>query len=288
METVVSDDNQTNLVLTINVMYEKWERGVSPGVGPMANPLKAAVDHQAISWAEYGTRTGVWELLALLDEYSVSATFHVNGIIGESHPDTIAAIAGAGHEVAAHGWAQNVVPGEQAPDDEQASIRRTSAALQNVTGAAPVGWLSPRCTPSADTASLLIAEGYSWFGDVFDTDLPYLIESKRGTVCAVPFTYEVNDLPLNVRYGRPLEALFDDYLAAVAARRLQGGLRMLDVTLHTHLGGRPRGLLGLRRILNDVRDSDDVLLRMKQEIARFWLDSADPSSATTPVVVRAQ
>jgi peptidoglycan/xylan/chitin deacetylase (PgdA/CDA1 family) len=279
------DRGETTLVLTINIMYEKWEEGVSPGVGPMANPLTAAVDHQAISWAEYGTRTGVWELLSLLEEYSVTATFHVSGIIGESHPDTVVAIARSGHEVAAHGWAQNVVPGQQSRDAELASVRRTAAALRDATGESPVGWLSPRCTPSADTAALLIDEGFCWFGDVFDTDLPYLIDSARGSICAVPFTYEVNDLPLNVRYGRPLEEVFDDYVAAVAARRLQGGLRMLDVTLHTHLGGRPRGLMGLRRILDDVRGSGDVVLHTKQEIARLWRENADPRSALAPVAV---
>ena len=279
MATEIPDPDETTLVLTVNIMYEKWEQGVSPGVGPMANPLKAEVDHQAISWAEYGTRTGIWEILALLDEYATTATFHVSGIIGETHPDTIVAIAQAGHEVAAHGWAQNIVPGQQTPDAEQDTIRRTSEALRAVTGTSPTGWLSPRCTPSADTAALLAAEGYSWFGDVFDTDLPYLIDYGQRRLCAVPFTYEVNDRPLSVRYGRPLEAVFDDYLAAVTARRLQGGLRMLDVTLHTHLGGRPRGLLGLRRVLEDIRTSDDVVLGTKHRIAQTWLESGDPVAA---------
>lgn len=279
----ISDRNEAKIVLTVNIMFEKWEQGVSPGVGPMANPLSAAVDHQAISWAEYGTRTGVWEILALLDEYSTRATFHVSGIIGETHPDTVVAIAAAGHEIAAHGWAQNVVPGQQDEEAERETIRRTSKTLEEVTGTRPVGWLSPRCTPSASTATLLAVEGYSWFGDVFDTDLPYLIESERHTMCAVPFTYEVNDLPLNVRYGRPLEAVFDDYLAAVTARRMQGGLRMLDVTLHTHLGGRPRGLLGMRRILDNLRESDDVTVRTKDAIALAWLKNGDPRSALQPV-----
>jgi hypothetical protein len=47
----------------------------------------------------------------------------------------------------------------------------------------------------------LAANGFCWTIDVADSDVPYRIDTPTGPLAGVPFTMEVNDLPLYTRYG---------------------------------------------------------------------------------------
>src|SRR5437588_338334 len=80
------------------------------------------------------------------------------------------------------------------------------ATIEKSAGARPLGWLSPRCTPSTRTSELLAKSGLDWHADFFDSDLPYRHATPAGAITAVPFTMEVNDMPLYVRYGSEPEA----------------------------------------------------------------------------------
>jgi peptidoglycan/xylan/chitin deacetylase (PgdA/CDA1 family) len=223
----------------------------------MGNPLPAgALDHQAVSWADYGWRTGVWAALELLEKEAVPATFYISGIVTETAPDAVRAIAQAGHEIAGHSWAQNRIPALISPEEERAEIAQCTQALTTVSGQRPRGWISPRCTPSASTSTLLAAEGYQWHGDVFDADLPYWRDTPEGRIVALPFGMEINDLPLTVRYGQPTRELVSSFAfeaSTLAARRPLG---YVDVTLHAHVGCRPAGLLALSEIIAEARRLD--------------------------------
>ncbi|MFC5381203.1 polysaccharide deacetylase family protein [Aquipuribacter nitratireducens] len=240
--------------LVVNIMYEQWEPGVAPGLGPMGNPLPAgALDHQARGWADYGWRTGVPAVLDLLRRLDVPATFYVSGCLTETRPGTVEAVAAAGHEVAAHAWAQNRIPALLGRDAEAEEVERCADALGRLVGRRPRGWISPRCTPSALTAELLAAAGYDWFGDVFDADLPYRLDTPAGPITALPFGLETNDLPMTVRYGRPVSDLARSF--EYEARAIVGTDRLayVDVTLHAHVGCRPAGLLALSEIVSTAR-----------------------------------
>jgi peptidoglycan-N-acetylglucosamine deacetylase len=76
-------------------------------------------------------------VLALLDRAGVTATCFVLGWIAERHPDVIARIRGAGHEIGCHGYGHQRVY-ELGEEAFVADVRRACAAL------AAVGAPSPR------------------------------------------------------------------------------------------------------------------------------------------------
>jgi peptidoglycan/xylan/chitin deacetylase (PgdA/CDA1 family) len=243
--------------LVVNVMYEQWAPGVAPGLGPMGNPLPGGLlDHQAVSWADYGWRTGVWELLALLEKEGVPATFYVSGILAETQPDSVRAIAEGGHEISGHAWTQDSLRPALTRDEERADIVRCAEALHAASGQRPRGWISPRCTPSEHTAELLAGAGFEWFGDVFDADLPYWLDTAAGRIAALPFGLDVNDLPMTVRYGQPTRELVKSFDYAAQGLLMRRRLGYIDVTLHAHVGGRPPGLRALHEILAAARGLD--------------------------------
>jgi peptidoglycan/xylan/chitin deacetylase (PgdA/CDA1 family) len=185
-------------------------------------------------------------LLDLLDQEDVRAVFYTSGVVAENYPDLTAAIARRGHVVAAHGWSQGTLPAYLTEAAEAADIARCVDVLQGATGMHPAGWLSPRCTPSAHTSRLLVEAGFRWHAEMFDSDLPYPIATGSGSLLGVPFTMEVNDMPLYVRYGNEPDA-FTRTLEKIVSGwpRLGSPFGCLDITVHAHVFGRPYGALAL-------------------------------------------
>jgi len=247
------------LALSVSVMLEGWTDDSAPGIGPMGNPLKPGIlDLQARSWADYGPKVGAWRILDILEVAKLRTVFYVSGILAERYPELLGAIAGAGHVVAAHGWGQNIVPPYQTAEEEAHDLARCVSVLERTAGQRPLGWLSPRCTPSARTSALLAQAGFDWHADFFDADLPYRHATPAGPITAVPFTMEVNDLPLYVRYGSEPEA-FTRILERIVANwpRLGRPAGCLDITVHAHVFGRPAGALEFMNSLEVARRYGD-------------------------------
>jgi hypothetical protein len=246
---------------SVSVMLEGWADDSAPGIGPMGNPLKAGVlDLQARSWAAYGPEAGAWRLLEILEGFGLKAVFYTSGIVAQRYSALLQAIAAAGHSVAAHGWSQNVIPAYQTPAEEESDLTRSMEAIQTSTGRRASGFLSPRCTPSAATAGILASHGFDWHADYFDTDLPRMISLPEGKLVAMPFTMEVNDMPLYVRYGNEPEAftrIFERSIAGV--RHIPRPTSCLDITVHAHVFGRPAGAAAFRETLEIARRHEDVV-----------------------------
>jgi peptidoglycan/xylan/chitin deacetylase (PgdA/CDA1 family) len=260
------------LAVSVSVMLEGWAAPDAPGLGPMGNLLKSGtVDRQARSWAGYGPKVGAWRLLDLLEQERVTAVFYTSGVVAELFPALPAAIAEAGHDVSAHGWSQGTLPAYLTPEQEAADIARCVAVLTATAGSPPAGWLSPRCTPSASTSALLAAQGFTFQAEMFDTDLPYRIETPSGSLIGVPFTMEVNDMPLYVRYGNEPDAFTRTLTKIVEGwPRLGSPFGCLDITVHAHVFGRPYGALALLDSLAAVRRSPHSWLTNHAELAAVW------------------
>ncbi|WP_428485467.1 polysaccharide deacetylase family protein [Rhodopila sp.] len=260
------------LAVSVNVMLEGWAAPDAPGIGPMGNPLKpGVVDLQARSWADYGAKVGAWRLLDLLDREAARAVFYTSGVVAEQYPDLAAAITRQGHTVAAHGWSQGALPPYLTRQQEEADIARCVRVLTKTAGAPPAGWLSPRCTPSERTSALLAAQGFAWHADIFDSDLPYQIATPAGRLIGMPFTMEVNDMPLYVRYGNEPDA-FPRTLTKIVEGwpRLGRPYGCLDITLHAHVFGRPYGALAFLDALAVVKASPHCWLTNHAQLAAAW------------------
>lgn len=264
------------LAISLSVMLEGWAEGSAPGIGPMGNPLKPGiVDLQALSWAEYGPRVGTARLLDLLQREGARAVFYTSGVVAERYPELCAAIAAQGHPVAAHGWSQGTLPPYLDESAEWSDILRCRDTIARVTGHAPQGWLSPRCTPSAATSRLLARAGFRWHADTFDADLPYRLDTPDGTLVAMPFTMEVNDMPLYVRYGNEPDA-FTRTLARIVDgwQRIGSPRACLDITVHAHIFGRPYGAIALLDALDVVRRSSHCWLTDHATLADMYQETS--------------
>lgn len=259
-----------HVAVIFNVAYEAWSDGKAPGVGPMGNPLPAGTfDTNALSWGHYGTSRGIERLQRILDRAKVRGSVMTSGVLAERAPASIKALVDAGHEIVAHAYGQEIVPAQLSPEADKENIRRTTELLTQAGGVKPVGWISPRGTPGAETARFLLDAGYEWHGDVFDDDRPYLQDLDNGTLVAIPLTMEINDLPHAMRFGRSPRQfieMFDDLLAH--ALDGEDEAVVIDVTAHCHCYGRPAGAWAYEQVVRRVVGRDDVYVARRDEIAR--------------------
>ena len=113
-------------------------------------------------------------VLAFLDGLGVRGTFFVVGELAAEHPDLIAAIAGAGHEVGLHGW-RHVPLDKLTPDELRSDLRRGKAAIEDATGVPVLGFRAPIFSLYRDTlwaVATLREAGFAYSSSVLPAASP--------------------------------------------------------------------------------------------------------------------
>jgi peptidoglycan/xylan/chitin deacetylase (PgdA/CDA1 family) len=259
------------VAVLINICLEAWSDGVAPGISPMGNPLPPSVlDTMAISWASYGPKRGIYRLLDALAAGGAKASVMTNAIIAERSPQVVKDIAAAGHEILSHSYAMDVIPALLSREEQKRNIARCTALLTDSSGRPVQGWLSPRGTSGAEHPRLLAEAGYRWHGDVFDSDLPYVQEFDGAKIVAIPLATDVNDMPF-MKHGNPPDLMRRSFEENLAIAREEDGPSVIDVTVHAHIFGRPRGARVFRDIIRSAATSADVWLATRLQMADFVL-----------------
>ena len=260
--------NDKRIAVVFNVCLEAWSDGKAPGISPMGNPLPAGVlDTMAISWAAYGVKRGIYRILDALARQRAKASVMTSAVIAERAPQAVRAVADAGHEVLSHSYAMDVVTALLSDDEEKKNIARCTALLEKAAGKPVRGWLSPRGTSRGETPRLLAEAGYRWYGDVFDDDLPYVLDFGHKKIVAIPLGTDVNDMP-SMKYGNGPDMMlksFDENVKIARARKKE--LSIIDVTMHAHIFGHPRGAWYFEQIVRQAVKAPDIWVGTRAEIA---------------------
>lgn len=279
--------------VTPSIAFETWSRGVVPGANAPAGFLHGGVkvegarDLRVEKMIEFAGNVGALRLLELLDRERVRAGWLVNGRTVEEYPDVVKAIAASGHDLIGHSFAQDLgMYTFEDPEQERENIRRTTEVIREATGKSPVGWVSPRATASEQTVELLLDEGYVWFGDYSDDELPYLLETDDGRrLVSIPYSgiAGVNDYDMLVHDGFPTDyveyfARAFDYL--YEEHGLTGRVGLVRIAAHAHLYGRPFGRWAVRDAIRYARRFPGAWFATRDEIAACVLEQvADIESA---------
>jgi peptidoglycan/xylan/chitin deacetylase (PgdA/CDA1 family) len=256
------------VAVVFNIAYEMWAPGTTSGVGPMGNMLAGGIfDPNADSYGRYNAQAGAERLLQIASRNGVPASVLTSAMVAESHAGLLSGLAKAGHEIVAHGYAQNEVMPILHPEQRARAVERSTGLLERATGRRPRGWISPRVTSGADTHRTLAESGYAWHGDVLDDDLPYMQRFPEGDILAIPMSVEFNDLPHALRFGRTprqFVELVSDALDGL--RRQPGEMLILDIFAHGHCYGRPAAAWAIDEIMKRCADEETVWITTRTEI----------------------
>jgi peptidoglycan/xylan/chitin deacetylase (PgdA/CDA1 family) len=273
MHKVVSHwPGKHRMAVMMTVMFEVWSEGKAPPYSPMTTALKPGTpDLLGISWSQYGGKTGVWRLMRILDECDVRGTVCLNAKCAEDFPDAVKQLHARGHEISAHSYTQDLVLPYLSGQEEKDVIQKCSRAIENAVGTRPVGWFSPVAAPSVNTARFLAEEGFLWHGDYNDTDLPYSMNMPAGPLVAIAHS----DFTDNRTLRSSPRDFYNVYKDTFDFLYRTESPSLINLTVHTHFGGRPLMAAMLSELLHYMKGFAGVWFARHDEIARWVLEQAD-------------
>lgn len=241
---------------------------------PLLSTDPALADRMGVmSHQAYGPLVGVPRLLGILDELKIPATFFVPGYTAHRHPGPVRSIAGAGHEIAHHGYLHESLVGVNEATEREI-LQRGIDALYEAAGVRPSGYRAPMWEMNWHTPRLLAEFGFLYDSTLMDSDHPYeLAVDGASSLVELPVSWALDDwqqycfVPDFSGTGlieTPAKAI-ELWRVELQAMRDIGGAWVL--TNHPFLSGRPGRAAALRDFIAEVAAMDDVWIAGMTQIA---------------------
>ena len=262
------------IACTFRVAYEAFRKS-----GRFKRNKKDEVNVTSLSHANYGGAVGIWRLMDMFERHGIPATIGANGLAVEKWPDTIKAMHAAGHEIASHGMTNDHDMAELSPDEQRQEARDCARVIEDCIGERPVGWVGPGNLHTEHTLGILADEGYRWFGDAFDDDMPYVAEVNGKRIAVIPKLNYANDwrawsggLGNATTYFEGFKTSFD----FIYQEALRGRPGCIDVIVHAELGGRPNIACALEQMIRHVKQhGEEVWIPLRRDMADYLLSGSN-------------
>ncbi len=142
-------------------------------------------------WEQFESRVegNTEKLLGLLDQRGVHATFFILGWVAERYPSLVRRIASAGHEVASHGYAHELITA-QTPIAFREDIRKAKGIIESILQQPVLGYRAPSFSITKDTMwaiQILIEEGYAYDSSIFP-----VVHDRYGVPSANPQLHQLS------------------------------------------------------------------------------------------------
>ncbi|HUK59616.1 MAG TPA: polysaccharide deacetylase family protein [Stellaceae bacterium] len=268
------------LVIWPIVNLEVWEieRPMARTVLPAPTGVAVAPDLCNWSWHEYGMRVGVWRFFEAFDRIHARTTLSINAAVCERYPRVAEAARERRWEFMGHSLVQMPI---HAVPDQRAMIHEALDRLETFTGARPKGWLGPGLTETYETPDLLAEAGVQYVGDWVYDDEPTVISTAHGPLVTLPYTVELNDIPLAMVQHHHGDILLKracdqfDRLYAEGTRRA----KILSIAIHPYITGVPHRIRYLEEFLAYARRHEGVQFWTGEEILDWYRAAANVAAA---------
>jgi peptidoglycan/xylan/chitin deacetylase (PgdA/CDA1 family) len=139
------------------------------------------------------------QILALLDQYQIKATFCLVGQNVQKHPEVVRQIVAAGHTLCNHTWAHSLTIGKQKPEEIRDDLSRTNNAIQAAVPGVRVPFFR---APGGDFTNRLVsvAGEYGMTSLYWEVD-PQDWDHKEGETDAAHTARVVADIRKHVKPG---------------------------------------------------------------------------------------
>jgi len=193
------------------------------------------------SWKDLPSRVEqqTLRILELLDSKKTKATFFTLGWVAERQPRLLQEIVKAGHEVACHSYAHQLVF-ELTPDQFRADTRRAVAAIEDACGITPRSYRAPSysiVTKSLWALEILVEEGFTQDSSIYPIShdrygIPgfnrhaHIIETPAGPIQEIPIA------TAKLSHDQVMPVGGGAYLRLLPYRYTAAGIRRLNCEEH--------------------------------------------------------
>jgi peptidoglycan/xylan/chitin deacetylase (PgdA/CDA1 family) len=238
----------------------------------IAHPKTAHTMVSAASMLRYGPQIAVPRILETYRHFGIRQTFFVPGWCAERYPKAVEAMVRDGHEVSAHGYLHEH-PNEQTDEDERYWLHRSLAAVRTVTGYASPGWRAPLYKFSHRSAGLLLEAGITYDASLMGDDVPYFLDTPRGSLLELSSHWGMDDWPPFMHSGeldfempiQPAARAWEAWWEEFEAMRTYGGLWV--PVWHPFLSGRLARWRRTHAMIEKMLATGDVWFAPMRDIA---------------------
>jgi peptidoglycan/xylan/chitin deacetylase (PgdA/CDA1 family) len=253
------------------VNVEEWdiEKAMARQYLPAPQGVTAVPDVPNWAWHDYGMRVGFWRLHEALTKRKIRATTAINANVCRSYEPVARAMLESGWEFMGHGVKQGAM---HLLADQRQAIRESIALIKAFTGKAPKGWLGPGLTETWETLDVLAEEGIEYVSDWVNDDQPYEIRTSTRPLVSVPYSIELNDIPMMVIQHHESTAWLSrckdqfDRLYAEGAKNP----RVMAIAVHPYIHGVPHRIKYFEAVYDYMRAKKGVWMTTGEEIYEWW------------------
>jgi allantoinase len=254
------------------VNVEVWDIGrpMPRQVLPPPTGVTQLPDIPNWGWHEYGMRVGFWRMKAVLDELAIVPSLSVNARVCLDYPRVAKAARDSGWEFMGHSYDQRPVHLEP---DQAGMIGQSVKVLREFTGKPPVGWMGPGLTETLDTPELLAAAGIQYIADWVIDDEPCTIKTRSGTLVALPYSLELNDIAMMVVQHHPGAEFVTrcmDYFERVH-REGKDRAKVMAIAVHPYISGVPHRIKYFETVFRRLKKQKGVLFWNGAQILNWYL-----------------
>ena len=224
------------------------------------------------TWAEYGMRVGFWRLMDVFSQLEITPTFSLNGLVCDQYPRVAQAALDAGWEFMAHSYKQQPM---HTLDDERDAINKTMDRIEAFTGTRPRGWMGPGLTQTENTPELLVEAGVQYVTDWVMDDQPCELKTANGPLYTIPYTVELNDIPIMSLQNHRSAELFDRAMDQFHTLYEEGedNARVMAIAIHPYIHGVPHRIGHYRNMLESLAQYEGVYFWTGDRIIDWYLDA---------------
>jgi peptidoglycan/xylan/chitin deacetylase (PgdA/CDA1 family) len=260
------DGHRVIALLVVNVEQKQFDTPAGSPLGPNAPKLPEV---PVFSKFEYGLRVGIWRMLEVTQRLEIPTSMTLNGSVGDFYPRVLDACVEAGWDAVAHGYFQD---GLNEEEDERPVIRQALDAIERQTGRRPLGWLGPGLHETFDTPDVLANEGVRYVLDWVNDDQPYPMKVKSGRLTSVPYSNEINDIPIYIRGNHSSPEIVQrtqDALTTLLADQPQT-VRVLPIAVHPFIMGQPHRFPYFVKVLEHLKNQPGVVFMTATQIYEWY------------------
>jgi peptidoglycan/xylan/chitin deacetylase (PgdA/CDA1 family) len=267
------------LALYIGLNIEHYEIG-KRSVGVLDAVAARDPDPINVSWRDYGMRVGVWRITELLDRLGMRPSVLLNADVCHEYPRILETGSARHWAWVAHGRNNTLFAGDPpklSQEEERAYLADVFDVIERATGSRPKGWLGPLGLAETYATPRLLAElGATYVLDWANDDQPYPLKAGHGGLFSVPYSFELNDLPVFLKNGAEGAAfarmMIDQFDVLYAESREIA--RVMSICVYPFVMGQPFRYKHFAEALTYIVGHEDVWLATSDDIAAHFASLA--------------
>ena len=265
-------DGKSLIVHTVmNIEYWPFDKNMPRGILPPPHGKShEPPDLPNYSWVEYGMRVGLPRLFKLFAENNIPVSAFINAQVADIYPKAFDEVCKLNWELVGHGWFQESL---RVAKDEEYVIKKSLDLLRKLSGQPLRSWFGPAGGETEKTPELLKENRIEFLHDWLIDELPCWMRTKLGPIVAMPYTFELNDVPIWTVQNNSCDEMkkrVDATLNIFDEEKLYN-TKIITLALHPHIVGVPQNFYYLKKIIEDLKKRDDVIFMTSSQIGDWFV-----------------